>query len=96
MQPKEKQQQTGSNSEGSIAASEANEEGARNTVTEPPVMRPQEAGDYERLLAKAVKILNWMPRRCRYDPENPPSFTLGMNILLAFVRNALRPPKKQN
>ncbi|KAH9885659.1 major facilitator superfamily transporter [Xylariomycetidae sp. FL2044] len=25
-----------------------------------------------------------MPARCRYDPDNPPSFTLSMNILLAF------------
>ncbi|KAI5860856.1 MFS general substrate transporter [Durotheca rogersii] len=36
------------------------------------------------LLAKAVAVLSWMPQRCRYDPENPPSFTLSMNILLAF------------
>ena len=36
-------------------------------------------------LAKVLDILNWMPQRCRYDPENPPSFTLSMNILLAFV-----------
>ncbi|KAI0108096.1 MFS general substrate transporter [Daldinia grandis] len=25
-----------------------------------------------------------MPQRCRYDPENPPSFTLALNILFAF------------
>ena len=37
------------------------------------------------LVDKAMKILNWMPERCRYDPENPPNFTLAMNILLAFV-----------
>ncbi|RYP13611.1 hypothetical protein DL765_006812 [Monosporascus sp. GIB2] len=35
---------------------------------------------------KALAVLNWMPQRCRYDPKSPPSFTLGMNILLAFVR----------
>lgn len=39
------------------------------------------------LLANVMRILNWMPRRCRYDPENPPNFTLSMNILLAFVRS---------
>lgn len=37
------------------------------------------------LLTKVTRILNWMPQRCRYDPENPPKFTLSMNILLAFV-----------
>ncbi|KAI6086789.1 MFS general substrate transporter [Hypoxylon rubiginosum] len=36
------------------------------------------------LLTKVTRILNWMPQRCRYDPENPPKFTLSMNILLAF------------
>ncbi|KAI1204277.1 MFS general substrate transporter [Annulohypoxylon truncatum] len=35
-------------------------------------------------LAKITTVLSWMPQRCRYDPENPPSFTLSMNILLAF------------
>ncbi|KAI2464209.1 MFS general substrate transporter [Annulohypoxylon bovei var. microspora] len=36
------------------------------------------------LLVKIMRVLNWMPQRCRYDEENPPSFTLSMNILLAF------------
>ncbi|KAI4863506.1 MFS general substrate transporter [Hypoxylon rubiginosum] len=36
------------------------------------------------LLNKVTRILNWMPQRCRYDPENPPRFTLSMNIMLAF------------
>ncbi|KAI1408324.1 major facilitator superfamily transporter [Hypoxylon sp. FL1857] len=31
-----------------------------------------------------MRALNWMPRRCRYDPENPPNFTLSLNILFAF------------
>ncbi|KAI1389330.1 MFS general substrate transporter [Hypoxylon trugodes] len=35
-------------------------------------------------LGRVMAILNWMPQRCRYDPENPPKFTLSMNILLAF------------
>ncbi|OTB02784.1 hypothetical protein M426DRAFT_322381 [Hypoxylon sp. CI-4A] len=34
--------------------------------------------------AKVIRIVNWMPQRCRYDPDNPPSFTLSMNMLLAF------------
>ncbi|KAI5920969.1 major facilitator superfamily domain-containing protein [Camillea tinctor] len=35
-------------------------------------------------MAKILSMLHWMPRRCRYDPENPPDFTLSMNILLGF------------
>ncbi|KAI1455616.1 MFS general substrate transporter [Annulohypoxylon moriforme] len=35
-------------------------------------------------LNSITNVLNWMPQRCRYDPENPPNFTLSMNILLAF------------
>ncbi|KAJ8131483.1 hypothetical protein O1611_g2143 [Lasiodiplodia mahajangana] len=31
-----------------------------------------------------LQAMNWMPRWCRYDPQNPPKFTLSMNILLAF------------
>lgn len=27
----------------------------------------------------------WKPQRCRYDPKNPPQFTLATNILLGFV-----------
>ncbi|KAK8079165.1 hypothetical protein PG994_002972 [Apiospora phragmitis] len=26
----------------------------------------------------------WKPQRCRYDPKNPPQFTLATNILLGF------------
>ena len=29
--------------------------------------------------------LSWTPRTCRYDPENPPKFSLAMNFLFAFV-----------
>ncbi|KAI0114465.1 major facilitator superfamily domain-containing protein [Nemania sp. FL0031] len=33
---------------------------------------------------KFLRTVNWMPSWCRYDPQNPPKFTLSMNILLAF------------
>lgn len=36
------------------------------------------------LLSKAIKVISWMPQRCRYDPENQPNFTLALNILFAF------------
>ncbi|KAI1350692.1 major facilitator superfamily domain-containing protein [Xylaria sp. FL0043] len=34
--------------------------------------------------ATFLQTINWMPPWCRYDPDNPPNFTLSMNILLAF------------
>lgn len=30
-------------------------------------------------------LVFWVPPRCRYDPENPPVFTLGLNILFSLV-----------
>ncbi|KAI1306168.1 major facilitator superfamily domain-containing protein [Xylaria venustula] len=37
-----------------------------------------------RSISKFLQKLNFMPSWCRYDPQNPPKFTLSMNILLAF------------
>jgi hypothetical protein len=39
------------------------------------------------IATRFLQSINWMPPWCRYDPHNPPKFTLSMNILLAFVRN---------
>ncbi|KAI0407571.1 major facilitator superfamily domain-containing protein [Xylaria palmicola] len=36
------------------------------------------------IFASFLRAVNWMPQWCRYDPDNPPKFTLSMNILLAF------------
>lgn len=30
-------------------------------------------------------ILTWTPPNCRYDPKNPPGFSMGLNILFAFA-----------
>ncbi|KAI0120932.1 major facilitator superfamily transporter [Xylariales sp. AK1849] len=38
-----------------------------------------------KLSSSALRLLNWKPRRCRYDSEHPPEFTLSMNILLGFA-----------
>ncbi|KAH8895633.1 major facilitator superfamily transporter [Thozetella sp. PMI_491] len=32
----------------------------------------------------ARRLLAWEPKTARYDPENPPKFTVGLNILFAF------------
>lgn len=29
--------------------------------------------------------LMWTPRRCRYDPEDPPKFGWGLNLIFALV-----------
>lgn len=31
------------------------------------------------------KIVSWTPQRCKWDPENPPQFTLALNLLFGFV-----------
>ncbi|PQE25862.1 major facilitator superfamily transporter protein [Rutstroemia sp. NJR-2017a BBW] len=31
------------------------------------------------------KVLTWMPKRCRYDPESPPQFSMMLNLLFAFA-----------
>ncbi|KAI2640212.1 MFS general substrate transporter [Xylaria nigripes] len=36
------------------------------------------------IVTRFLQSINWMPSWCRYDPNNPPSFTLSMNLLLAF------------
>ncbi|KAI1866666.1 uncharacterized protein JN550_007519 [Neoarthrinium moseri] len=33
----------------------------------------------------ALGMLNWMPKRCQYDAENPPVFTLPMNMLMGLA-----------
>lgn len=84
----EEKQEPGSNSEkGSIAISEANEDVQQAQALDTPI-GGSHATRGDSWFTKAWEILNWMPKRCRYDSENPPSFTLGMNILLGFVRLA--------
>ncbi|KAI3316588.1 MFS general substrate transporter [Xylariaceae sp. AK1471] len=41
-------------------------------------------GQEDGIITKFLETINWMPPWCRYDPRNPPKFTLSMNILLAF------------
>ncbi|KAI0505988.1 major facilitator superfamily domain-containing protein [Xylaria bambusicola] len=36
------------------------------------------------VVANVLRRINWIPPWCRYDPDNPPKFTLSMNILLAL------------
>lgn len=31
------------------------------------------------------ELVTWTPKRCRWDPESPPTFSLGLNLLFGFV-----------
>jgi hypothetical protein len=30
-------------------------------------------------------ILSWTPLKCRWDPDSPPTFSMGLNVLFAFA-----------
>jgi len=34
---------------------------------------------------KSWKVLTWTPKRCSWDPEDPPKFGMGLNLLFGFV-----------
>ncbi|KAI0007424.1 MFS general substrate transporter [Xylariaceae sp. FL0662B] len=60
--------------------SDGQDEPKSSSSTTAPNDGPKTYGTVRRV----VQTLRWMPKWCRYDPKNPPSFTLSMNILLAF------------
>lgn len=31
------------------------------------------------------EVVSWTPKRCRYDPKEPPRFSMSLNLLFAFV-----------
>jgi len=35
--------------------------------------------------SRVLSIVLWTPPRCRYDPDHPPSFGLGLNLVYAVV-----------
>lgn len=40
------------------------------------------------VLQTIVHYAFWTPPNCRYDPENPPDFTMGLNFLFSFATTA--------
>jgi hypothetical protein len=36
-------------------------------------------------LRRCWDIVSWTPLRCRWDPENPPKFSMSLNLLFGFV-----------
>jgi hypothetical protein len=39
---------------------------------------------------KCWNVAMWTPKRCRWDPEDPPKFNLALNLLFGFVSCSLR------
>jgi hypothetical protein len=37
------------------------------------------------LAKKCWAFVSWTPKRCRWDIENPPKFSLALNLLFGFV-----------
>jgi hypothetical protein len=31
------------------------------------------------------RVVTWTPKRCRWDPESPPKFNMGLNLLFGFA-----------
>ena len=46
--------------------------------------KPQEGTTDSHQKALLWRIVTYMPARCRWDPENPPKFTIWLNLLFAF------------
>lgn len=34
---------------------------------------------------KLWKVIIWTPKRCRWNPEDPPKFNMALNLLFGFV-----------
>jgi hypothetical protein len=32
-------------------------------------------------------FVTWTPKRCKWDPQSPPQFRMGLNLLFGFVSN---------
>ena len=37
------------------------------------------------LWRKILDLLTYTPKRCRYDPDKPPSFSMALNLLFGFA-----------
>lgn len=46
--------------------------------------KPQ-SGEQPTLWRRLYTVLSYTPKRCRYDPANPPKFSTALNLLFAFA-----------
>jgi len=49
------------------------------------VAHKQQTEGQPSFLQRAWRIINWTPPNCRWDPENPPKFSMSLNVLFAFA-----------
>ena len=56
------------------SSSRSSSTGAKSSISSSP-------SKWRRILS----ILTYTPKRCRYDPSNPPAFSLPLNLLFAFA-----------
>lgn len=54
-------------------------------VAGPSLATKEEPEKRSGLLSKFNEFINWTPRRCRYDPANPPKFGWGLNLIFALA-----------
>lgn len=66
-----------------VASAAVGHDGVAPAVTAVPAN--QESEKRSRILASVNRLLTWTPRRCRYDPNNPPKFGWGLNLIFALV-----------
>ena len=59
---------------------------------DPPIHATDEATNYDDnntekpwLVQRCLQNLNWMPPWCRWDKEQPPAFSIWLNVLFAFA-----------
>ena len=46
---------------------------------------PREHRTYRRIWNTSLRLLSYTPQRCRYDPSQPPRFSLSLNLLFGFA-----------
>ncbi|KAK1831829.1 major facilitator superfamily domain-containing protein [Podospora conica] len=56
-----------------------------SSLSLPVASNPQTTPENEPWRDRVRRLWRWMPPPARYDPENPPKFTVWMNLLFAFA-----------
>ena len=54
-----------------------------DVVTNP--IRQDSSTESQGFLLRAWRFITWTPPNCRWDPNKPPQFSMGLNILFAFA-----------
>lgn len=65
-----------------LTASEESKEPASTTSDERKSL--SQGKDYG-FASSCWRWITWTPKRCRWDPDSPPTFSLFLNLLFGFV-----------